>query len=254
MESSLGQFVGEVFNSWVEKLGIVFTLLPLIEKVPRIKSSLKNRPVLEVVGSLLWVLALVCVFWGFYSAWLTHYNAEKDLQGKLSDLTTPQLKLQIDELAVGETTKEPTLINVPGVFLIASLTNEGAPSVADNWSLEIVFLDGHSSGRLPAEYLDPKRTVSGRQSQTRQPWKMPNDPLYEKASKPIERGSRVRGTMVFIGQSLSLNKMKEPGTRYVLRCLDVHGKEVRGDDLYNPGNSLQNPVYFPGLGALPPQK
>src|ERR1700734_314910 len=94
----LKEFLLAVFSSWVERVGIILTVVPFIENIRRIKIWLHDKPILENFKWLLWVFGGLCIFWGFYSAWLDQRNSvtsvqkQKDeLQIKFDALATPIL-------------------------------------------------------------------------------------------------------------------------------------------------------------------
>lgn len=70
-------FFWTVLDSWVEKVGIMLTLIPFIERIPQIRSWLTEKPLLDRFVPLLWVIGGACIFWGFYAAWLDQYQARK---------------------------------------------------------------------------------------------------------------------------------------------------------------------------------
>ena len=41
------EFLSSVFSSWVEMAAIVLTLLPFIEKIPRVKTWLSDKPLID---------------------------------------------------------------------------------------------------------------------------------------------------------------------------------------------------------------
>jgi hypothetical protein len=154
------------------------------------------------------------------------------------DKSQPKLTLNIDQLAVGEW-HAGALPRETGVLVFASLTNDGAPSIAEGWRLEVALPDGRSV-KLPSVYMSPHTTSSGRG------WKMDNDPLYEKAMTPIERGAKPRGTLLFLTTAFTYKEMKEVGTKYILNCIDIHGKGVQGELTWTEQMSTM-PQYYPGL-------
>ncbi len=63
------EFISAVFSSWTERVGVVLTILPFLDKLPAIKKWLRGQPILESFRPLLWLVGGVCVFYGFYDAW-----------------------------------------------------------------------------------------------------------------------------------------------------------------------------------------
>lgn len=77
------EFLSSVFSSWVEMAGIVLTLLPFIEKIPRVKTWLSDKPLIDRFVPLIWIVGLSCVLWGVYAAWRDQYRQVRVLQGQL---------------------------------------------------------------------------------------------------------------------------------------------------------------------------
>jgi hypothetical protein len=83
-------FLGDALSSWVEKVGIVLTILPFIENIPAVSEWLHNKPFLEGHLWFLWLIGGFCIFWGFYEAYKKQYEARL----KAEQVPT-ELKLQI---------------------------------------------------------------------------------------------------------------------------------------------------------------
>jgi len=175
-------------------------------------------------------------------------NQITELQGQLDSLNKPQLSLTIDELGTGEMVEGNGSRN-PGVFLIANLTNKGAPSIAEGWKLQITLLDGRSGEFLPT-YMAPDQTISGSKNVVGNDWKMSMaDALYAKANKPIQRGDKVRGILIFNTPSFKVEDMRKQGVKYTLRCTDVNGIKIQYDFTFT-GTPVEH-HYYPGLSPIP---
>jgi hypothetical protein len=98
----LKEFLQAVVNSWIEKVGIVLTILPFIEKIPRVQEWLKDKPLLERFVPLLWVIGGLCIIWGFYSAWLDQRHAWIDEREARLKLESVRPYLVIEELSPAE--------------------------------------------------------------------------------------------------------------------------------------------------------
>ena len=70
----LWKFITAVFGTWVEKVGIFLTILPFIEKIPRVKQWLSEKPIIDRFVPALWVIGGICVLWGFYAAWAEEHQ------------------------------------------------------------------------------------------------------------------------------------------------------------------------------------
>ena len=69
MGQGLLEFASAVLSSWAEKVGIVLTLFLIVERIPRIKARLGDKPLIDRFIPLLWVVAISCVLWGFFAEW-----------------------------------------------------------------------------------------------------------------------------------------------------------------------------------------
>jgi hypothetical protein len=252
----IGEFTQAVFNSWVDKVGVVLSLLPFIEKIPWVKKLLKDRPLLEAFETLLWLSGIAILLVSFYSAWGAQRelveqvrNEAKQYKQDLEKLTVPRLKLSIDEIGIGDLRLGNSHASKPGVFVTANLTNDGAPSIAEGWSLKTTLNDGKSE-QVGAMYVDPNQTVAGRGSPVDKDWKMSlSDSLYNKASKPIQAGDKIRGILIFEFPQLVSDDMKRKGTTFVLSCVDVKGNPVTTSYVFRGYPETHS--YFPGLSPIP---
>src|SRR5712664_1961656 len=84
------EFLRAVWDTWVEKVGIILTVLAFIEKIPRVKLWLNEKPIIDRFVPVLWAAGGVCIIWGFYSAWRTQYEK-----------TLPRLTLHIEGTTIG---------------------------------------------------------------------------------------------------------------------------------------------------------
>lgn len=167
-------------------------------------------------------------------------------QVELDQQTKPGLTLAIDELGVGGFAAGRQGEQYPAVFIIANLTNVGAPSSADRWILRIILRDGRSTD-AQAVYLNPRGIVQG----TNPNWKMSQvDALYVKAANAIQRGERIRGILIFIAKGgITRKELESIGTTYRLSCVDVNGTRIQASHSWV---GVQQPHhYFPGLAPIP---
>lgn len=75
------EFVSAVFSSWTERVGIVLTILPFIDKIPWVKKRFKNRSLIDVFVPLLKVIGIVRVFYGFFDAWRVEHEKGDSCKG-----------------------------------------------------------------------------------------------------------------------------------------------------------------------------
>ncbi len=164
------------------------------------------------------------------------------------ELTQPKLHLVIDEIAVGESDVggKPT----GAVMIIANLSNDGAPSIADGWSLKVTLTDGRTLTR-GTTYLDPSGILKSEHNSVGGSWKLSQaDALYVKAAaKPIQSGDKVRGVLVFTYDEFTSAEMKMKGTKFNLSCVDVKNQPVEFE--YTFTEESEPHEYYPGLSPIP---
>lgn|SRR6266446_7159317 len=123
------QFLRSVFSGWVETVGIVLTVLPFIERIPRVKEWLQDKPLLDRFAPLLWVIGISCIVWGFYAAWEEQREIARTIQQKLDDTTKPKFAFTLGQAAFNFQPSE----NTTALLLQADILNRGAASVTRNW-------------------------------------------------------------------------------------------------------------------------
>ena len=185
------------------------------------------------------------------SATRLEQSKTQDLEKRLAALEQPALRLVMDQNGVGRLTMDNGKTFYLVGFATAHVTNAGSPSIAEGWSMEAVLTDGRVF-RANAMYMNPNYPahlsplVGGERTIAQ------SDALYLKTMKPIERGMLVRGILAFpfsrFDQKL-FQDMQRAGTRFVLRCNDVNGKEVVAENTFT--GVPQSLDYYPGVLPVP---
>jgi hypothetical protein len=241
------EFLLAVFGSWVEAVGIILTILPFIEKVPRIKMWLQDKPMLERFAPLLWVVGGACILWGFYGAWREQYRARMAAEQKIED-AKPRLVGQINSLALNEVHPDSTYKYV-SILVIMDVSNTGGPSIVKDWVIEFTDKRGVISNiRLT---LQPEKITSGRPSKVSETVVYTRkDSLLEKtAETPIPRGGLMRGVVYSQIDETSLSDIYEPGKcSLTIKFTDVM-KQWYAVSIINFSLG-QNAVVFPGVGTI----
>src|SRR5258708_23618060 len=146
------QFIKEVFDTWAEKVGIILTILPFIEKIPRVRTWLQEKPILDRFVPLLWVVGIACMVGGFYSAWDDQHRAAMRANQQLESLSKPELTGLINQVVIGD---DPGEVGCQFFFDIA-VKNSGAPSIAYDWELS---MDQPPLNRIGAAYIQEGYTM-----------------------------------------------------------------------------------------------
>lgn len=163
--------------------------------------------------------------------------------------TRPGLQLVVQTFMSGQAHNESGN-DITAVVLLASLSNVGQPSIADQWILTISFPDGRNpivatpSALIGESTLHlPVANVANRQSVDYNA----KDALYDKtASVPISQGGRQTGFLLFEVSGLTQAEAETPGMIYTVSCHDVFGNTIVGSFKKRAGmdNSIK---YLPGM-------
>jgi hypothetical protein len=245
------EFFGAVFNQTIERVGIVLTILPFVEKIPAVRRWLKDKTILERFVPLLWVIGLLCVVYGFFGAWQDERKIVVNRDGQITerDGQITQLKSQIDDL------KNPKFfISAPqsafaytdktrltSVWLLVGISNSGAASIAGNWQLEIEsprIKTVATFSRLPQTTHSPH--IQGKFND--------EDAIYEKTlQKPIEKGAGVTGWAYFtIPGRVAYEELNNGAAIIHLTCYDYLNKK-HTSAAFSPDSKPTTPNYFPGV-------
>src|SRR2546430_6912216 len=91
------EFLKSVFGTWAEKVGIILTIIPFIEKIPRVRMWLRGKPFLDRFVPLLWVIGGIGICWGLFASWGDQYQKRQTAEQALADLTKAQFSCHIDQ-------------------------------------------------------------------------------------------------------------------------------------------------------------
>lgn len=219
----LKEFFLAVLDSWVEKVGIFLTIISVIEKIPRVKVRLEDKPIIERFVPVLWVIAAFCVFWGFYSAWLVQYRARLQAETDLKKLTIPYLAGEIRfESAASAGDKEQDSI----FTLIVAIENHGAPSIAKNI---IVTLKTSAGKTIGARILQPpngpiKLLVDGQKGFEFQPSEFL---LRQVGAEPIPTNGSREGFLVTLALGITKQEIFSGNTVAEITFSDIQGKPYK---------------------------
>lgn len=216
------EFLAAVFSSWVEKVGIMLTVLPFVEKVPFVRRRLKDRPILERFAPLIWVIGGVCIFYGFYNAWQSERQIGVDaknetaiLQRKLDNLTVPALRGEIKAVFLapaGPKNSDTLVVSVVRIY------NNGAPSIADVTGMKLRLTNGKEVVLADVPPLLPpqKLTFSSSRGQPRTALLF-SDYLPSKAiNNPIITGGAVKGWTWGLGKGVTMKEASSLGTLVIV--------------------------------------
>lgn len=190
----------------------------------------------------------------FFLAWRDEQHAKlqldrqvKSLQGTLDSLSKPKFIATIDDVRLGTNSLSRETV----VFIFLSIRNEGAPSIAEAWSLKLDRSSEHKeikASMFPEFQTQDSMTIPEPDGIFRLRL---DDILYEKAIRtPIQRGALVSGWTIFIEPTMGLEKelmdTKRPFTWTVI-FHDVAGREHRTEpSTFSVSYSKGKRRYHPG--------
>ena len=130
----------------------------------------------------------------------------------------------------------------PIALLAASVANLGQPSIADEWSVEVVTKEGAHIDRRPSVIFQDKPIEMGYVNGKTQIYD-PKDALYLKtASDPVTTGAKRTGFLIFDFPKMSF----QPGTIFRLKCKDIAGNIIVSPDFSLAGPSPDVMPYYTG--------
>lgn len=214
------EFLSEVFASWVEWVGIVLTIFALVEKVPRVKEWLHDKPLIERFVPLIWVVAIFCVGYGFYAAWHNQFKRAEQAEGQVKSLTSADITGDIELGVIGQ----------QGIgshaALVIEVRNSGAPSgiPASSWRLTAIDPSGgrhtgsaNTLANANLDFcLDEKRVMRFVRA----------DALDIKTTSAIGRNESKQGLLWFDIPSLPAPILKDPNTSLLVEADTVSGQHV----------------------------
>lgn len=223
MLHELKLFIGSSFGHW----GTIFfgTLASvLLIAYPYIVTDIGHPEMSEHFPQwLVYVVVGWTLFWAFFLTWRTEHRSATSAADELKKLSSPQLNVSIDRFGVG------SIHEIGGItlHLIASVSNTGAPSIADGFKIKILLANGRSyeldmwvNGNHPIHIQHEQITLA--------------DMIFEKViSHPINSGAKIRGYLFAMPKAqdrniLSRDVVLMAGNTIEITCVDVKGNIVKG--------------------------
>ena len=168
----------------------------------------------------------------------------------------PELVARIDQIGVGTPATEgnPDIARfsagdkLASIVVIVSITNTGAPSIANTWWLVAKTADGQK------EYVGmpwvTKANLVNRAGDSINSGATEtlgrNSYLPDKtATDPIPRNGARVGYLLFLFKGVDANELKRPGTKMTVKFKDVLGNEITATHVMK--QSFGEPLYIPGI-------
>jgi hypothetical protein len=230
-------FLFAVFNTWTERMGIILTIIPFIEKIPRLRTWLQDKPLIERFLPWLWKAGVVLLIWGFYAAWLEQRHSVLDAQEKLAEMTKPQLAATLNQFISGDTSDGCEFL------MDLSIRNFGAPSIAYGWHLKLKS-DSLDLDLMPTTMVEGFTMVDAGRPVARFHGSFR---LEERAMKPIERGQLMGGWLRFVIRGVKQAQLRD--AQGTLFFNDVYDHAFTAE--FNKLPEIRNPQVYPGSGDSP---
>jgi hypothetical protein len=185
---------------------------------------------------LFYLLAVLIFFFAGFQAWQDEYSK-----------THPGVTISIDEVGVGD---DPTS-HCAKVYVIADVANRGAPTILDEWLLEIQIPEEPKMTVTPF-YIDPDKPMEMNEPMTGEPsFKLDSaDALYNKTKpEPVRTGSKVPGILAFVVPGKTRDQLRIKGAIFSLSCKSVYGDVIRASVAWTGISAMHQ--YVPGMKPPP---
>lgn len=201
------------------------------------------RPTMTPQKSLFWACVRISFVLSALLAFYGAYERGEDLQTQLNqekDRSIPKLSGEVEEIISGDSPEQ----KAANVFVLISLTNGGAPSIADGFSAEVDAGTLHLQEQptwINAGYTllgADKKVVAKFQEQ---------DNIGTKVNTPIPQGGRVRGWLRYVFNGVASMQVR-PGTgvRWTITFKDYLNREYKATPNWNALNEGHIPKMYPG--------
>ena len=209
-------------------------------------------------------LGLVAIFWSPVIAWRDMYRERNAAIEQVRALSQPDIRGEIDAVILMSArpgfkitaklgaSERPILGDrSTGILVTASITNHGAPSVAQCCELFVQPFGSSDAYPAAAYHISDEMIIALDKDNP-----MPvygRDALYTKtAERPVERGMTVQGR-VFFKIDMPYSELNRPGTIFILKFRDYAKKQHEAKYIWSadPTRRSSTIPHYPGLTAPP---
>jgi hypothetical protein len=190
--------------------GIVSLLITLVLRIKKV----------EPRDKIFWSIAALCFFIAFFLAWRDEHISIQNTKQELlreKDQNAPKLGGHIEQVIITEDTDG----NGAQVFVLLSIGNTGGTSIVEEFLLKIRLTDfdydvgaKDFSGETISLLDEKKSKVTIH----------PQDTMKIKDGKPIERGYKARGWLMFPVEGVKPELIRRPKTQLTVSFKDVWGQ------------------------------
>jgi hypothetical protein len=158
--------------------------------------------------------------------------------GEEKSRNTPNFLGEINEIVNGD----PVQGAGSDLFIRMTITNRGAPSIAQGWKLAVKS-NTRNSSYMPTSIPD-NFSVRNKDGIQMAKFKL-SDTIYEKTVRPIERGGMARGWIRFILPDLTRKQISGSKTIITVSFEDVERNKYEAT-MELKGQHSSKPMYLPG--------
>lgn len=234
MMSFLGALACQVKDGFFEMWGPVALILIVITTgwaIYEHRNSAENlRRIAKGIGWGLFFAVISLVGYALLFAPSIVHKKFQDAYGKLGTKNEELSKALNDSLPKFEAIIEQSVagfspdLNTYQVYLQVSITNYGAPSVAENFGLAIKSKFGNFN--FTSAFMPPTNKLWDSHKKNKLLYEFSgSEALYEKTAKRIEKNDVVRGWLRFIMPGVDIEKLREDTAAvWILSCTDALGR------------------------------
>lgn len=224
----LGVFLRAVINNWAGYTtgGVIVAFVTLYVMLR--ETAVPKR----------WAIALALFFLllAFFNAWRNEYLK-----------THPGLALKVFEVwkMKPKDNQDP---NTTRLVIIASISNLGNPTIAENWKIRIKDSGSEKwSDFVSYSLVDPGNVILIEIEEVPFPvFYNPMDALYFKTSSPVPTGMKFNGLVAVHMEQLDFSKLRQNGAQIEVQCQDIAGNKISGV-LTVDDKTPKVPDYYSGM-------
>jgi len=161
-------------------------------------------------------------------------------QNDLKKIREPQLSLKIETLRLFYKSNDQT-----AVAIVSSISNTGAPSIAESFFLVVKIVGGNMYRVRPTTF---KEGITLRDKDGEIIYApSPEDVLWDKTMPiPILTGAKVVGYLMFFFD-VDRGEMEQDGNKFILSCKDVYGTQISSTLIFDKKRHIDRNIHFPGM-------
>jgi hypothetical protein len=211
--SDLFLFIYTVLSYWQAYVtgGVITAVVGIFERLT--DTRLAKR-------AYVWLFVITFLLASFFLAWRNEHISLQNIKQELSrekDQNAPKLGGHIEQVIITEGTDS----NGSQVFILLSIGNTGGTSIVEDFLLKIKLTDfDHDVGAKDF----PGETISLLDEKKSKVTIHPQETMKTKEGKPIERGYKMRGWLMFPVEGVKPELIRRPKTQFTISFKDVWGQ------------------------------